>query len=207
MFCTNKRSYILITVALFVLLFTSCKNKKESLETLYLSALDSYSAREFDKALFYLRGANEIDKNNAQVNFLNAKILFFQQDYNNCKILLDKVIKKNPEFTEARIWRIRCEIVNKDYETAKKELDNELKWNMTDWRIFYLYSLLSKDMDKLDDQLVMLKNAELSLQDASKVYASYAMTWNLLGIETKEKEYKQKAQIIGGFNEEKKNND
>lgn len=206
MFCFNKRFCVLF-LTLFAFLVTSCKNEKESLEKLYLSAVDSYSTREFDKALFYLKGAAKIDKNNSHVNFLSAKIYFFQQDYDTCKKLLDKVIKNNPEFTEARIWRIRCKIISKDYEGAKKELDNELKWNMTDWRIFYLYSLLSKNLDKLDDQLVMLKNAEFCLQDASKVYASYAMTWNLLGIETKEKEYKQKAQIIGGFNEEKKNND
>lgn len=201
----NKKFFTVVILLFSFFILVGCKKDKESLEKLYLSALESYSVREFDKALFYLKGATEIDRNNSQVNFLIAKINFFQQNYEQCLLLLNKVIKQNPEFTEARIWLIRCEIVNKNYESAKARLDDELKWNMTDWRIFYLYSLLSKEQDKLDEQLVMLKNAELSLQDASKVYASTAMTWSILGIESKEKEYINKAKVIGNFSEVDKN--
>ena len=204
MFCHKKKVLLFLFVLSFQIL-TGCKTDEESINKLDLSALDSYSEREFDKALFYLKGAGEIDKKNPQVIFLRAKIYFFQKDYEKCRNVLDTVIKNNPEFTEARIWRIRCEIVNKDYENAMRDLDNELKWNMTDWRVFYLYSLFSKNQEKFDEQLVMLKNAELCLQDASKVYAASATTWGMLGIETKEKGYIKKAQIIGGFGEGENN--
>lgn len=191
----------LLLALILLLCFVSCKKEDDAWRKLYLSAVDSYSVHDLDRAKFYLEGADKADKNNIQVNFLQAKIAFFQEDYELCNNILTKLVKKHPEFTEGRIWKIRTDIVTENFDLAKQELEEEVKINMTDWRVFYLYSLLYKDLNQFDEQLIMLKNAELSLQDASKVYASSAMTWAMLGIESKESEYINKARVIGDIKE------
>lgn len=196
-----KKSLLFLIFTLLLSL-TSCKKEDDSWYKLYLSAVDAYSVHDFDSALFYLSGAAKAKKNDLQINFLLSKILFFQEDYEKCNLILTQLIKKHPDFTEGKIWKIRCDILLENYDLAKKELDDELIINMTDWRVFYLYSLLSKNQEKFDDQLVMLKNAELSLQDAAKVYAASAMTWGMLGMESKEADYILKAKVIGNVEEE-----
>ena len=194
-----KKSFIVFL--LFSLIFiSSCKKNNEDATKLYLSALEEYSSKNLDQALAILKLAKQAGKSSPQIDFLTAKIYFFQNDYEECSKLLDKILKKNKDFTEARIWKIRCDIVSGNYELAEEELEREISLNMTDWRIFYLYSLLSQKNEKIDEQLIMLNNAEVCLQDAAKVFNSAAMTWGLLGMDEKEKLYLQKAKVLENSN-------
>lgn len=194
-----KKSFIIfLSVILF---FTvSCKKNNDDTTKLYLSALDAYSSKNLDEALAIINLAKQSGKTSPQIDFLKAKIYFFQNNYEECSQLLDKILKKNKDFTEARIWKIRCDIVSGKYELAEEELEKEISLNMTDWRIFYLYSLLSQKNEKIDEQLIMLNNAEICLQDAAKVFNSAAMTWGLLGMDEKEKLYLQKAKVLENSN-------
>ena len=187
-----------LVLLLFLLLFcfVSCKSNYEDSKKLYYAALEEYSKKNLSEALSLLSMAKKVGKNTAQIDFLSAKIYFFQNNYDKCNKVLTNTIKHNPDFTEARIWKIRCDIVSENYETAREELSKELSRNMTDWRVFYLYSLLAQKTGKIDEQLIMLNNAEMSLQDASKVFSSAAMTWSLLGMEEKEAMYLEKAKIL-----------
>lgn len=194
-----KKSFIIFLSV--ILVFTvSCKKNNDDTTKLYLSALDAYSSKNLDEALAIINLAKQSGKTSPQINFLKAKIYFFQNNYEECSQLLDKILKKNKDFTEARIWKIRCDIVSGKYELAEEELEKEISLNMTDWRIFYLYSLLSQKNEKIDEQLIMLNNAEICLQDAAKVFNSAAMTWGLLGMDEKEKLYLQKAKVLENSN-------
>lgn len=194
-----KKSFIIFLSV--ILVFTvSCKKNNDDTTKLYLSALDAYSSKNLDEALAIINLAKQSGKTSPQIDFLKAKIYFFQNNYEECSQLLDKILKKNKDFTEARIWKIRCDIVSGKYELAEEELEKEISLNMTDWRIFYLYSLLSQKNEKIDEQLIMLNNAEICLQDAAKVFNSAAMTWGLLGMDEKEKLYLQKAKVLENSN-------
>lgn len=194
-----KKNFIIFLSV--ILVFTvSCKKNNDDTTKLYLSALDAYSSKNLDEALAIINLAKQSGKTSPQIDFLKAKIYFFQNNYEECSQLLDKILKKNKDFTEARIWKIRCDIVSGKYELAEEELEKEISLNMTDWRIFYLYSLLSQKNEKIDEQLIMLNNAEICLQDAAKVFNSAAMTWGLLGMDEKEKLYLQKAKVLENSN-------
>jgi tetratricopeptide (TPR) repeat protein len=193
-----KKSLLLLIIISSIFLF-SCNNSNADSTKLYLSAVDAYSVRDFSKATELLILSKKAGGKQPQIDFLQGKILFFQNQYDLCIQIFNKLIKKHPEFTEARIWLIRTLIVSGQYDEAKTLLDKEIEINMTDWRVFYLYSLLSKDLNQLDEEIVMLKNAETCLEDASKVFAASALTWSILGIEEKEDEYIQKAKIIGNI--------
>ncbi len=201
-----KRSFI-IFLSVILVFIVSCKKNNDDATKLYLSALDAYSAKNLDEALAIIKLAKQSGKSSPQIDFLTAKIYFFQNDYEECSKLLDKLLKKNKDFTEARIWKIRCDIISGKYELAEEELEKEISLNMTDWRIFYLYSLLSQKNEKIDEQLIMLNNAEICLQDAAKVFNSAAMTWGLLGMDEKEKFYLQKAKILENTNIKKSENE
>ena len=181
----KKSILFLIICSIFL---GSCKKTNADSTKLYLSALDAYSVRDFSKATELLTLSKKAGGKQPQIDFLQGKILFFQNQYELCIQIFNKLIKKYPEFTEARIWLIRTLIVSGQYDEAKGLLDKEIEINMTDWRVFYLYSLLSKNLNQFDEEIIMLKNAETCLEDASKVYAASALTWSILGIEEKEDE-------------------
>lgn len=187
---------IVVLLSVISIFIISCEKNNDDSTKLYLSALEEYSSRNLDESLAILKLAKQSGKSTPQIDFLTAKIYFFQNKYDVSSKILDKLIKKNKDFTEARIWKIRCDIALEDYVLAKEELEKEITLNMTDWRIFYLYSLLSQKSKKIDEQLIMLNNAELCLQEAAKVFNSAAMTWGLLGMDEKENFYLQKAKIL-----------
>jgi len=149
-----------------------------------------------------LEGIKKSGVKNFQADFLEAKICFFTGDFLQGQKMLSVLTKNHPEFTEARLWEIRCCLMCEDLERAEELLKKEIVINPTDWRGFYLYSLLFQKKGSLDEELVMLKNAEISLEDSAKVYASMAKVWGVLGMQGREESYFKKAMLIGNFDEE-----
>ena len=153
-----KKSVVILICIIIVPFLFSCHRNNDSSAKLYLSALEEYSHKNFDEALNILSIAKKAGSTSPQMDFLTAKIYFFQNKYSESSGILEKLQKSNPEFTEARIWKIRCDIVSGNYDLAKEELDRELEINMTDWRVFYLYALLCQKTGKIDEQLIMLNH-------------------------------------------------
>lgn len=181
----------------------SCKEKLSSEETLklYLSAVDCYTNQEYDQALVYLNLIKQNDSDFYQADFLIGKVLFFKNDLINAEQLFLKLQKKYPEYIEARIWYIRTLIISRQFDKAESELEKQLSFNQTDWRLFYLYSLLEDIRGNMDKKIVMLKRAELAMSDSAKVYMELATVWNLLDVMDKSEDYLLKAKIISETNE------
>lgn len=187
-----------------ILIFvSSCKEKLSSEETLklYLSAVDCYTNQEYDQALVYLNLIKQNDSDFYQADFLIGKVLFFKNDLINAEQLFLKLQKKYPEYIEARIWYIRTLIISRQFDKAESELEKQLSFNQTDWRLFYLYSLLEDIRGNMDKKIVMLKRAELAMSDSAKVYMELATVWNLLDVMDKSEDYLLKAKIISETNE------
>ena len=197
-----KKVYILVIILLCSLI-TSCKDKISKAEAtkLYLTALDNYSQQKYDEAYAYLVMLKKYDSKFYQADLLSGKIQFFQNDFLNALLTFKKLTKKYPQFIEARIWYIRTLIIAEQFDLAKEILEAELSFNQTDWRIFYLYSLLEEKQGNIDKKIIMLNRAEMALSDSAKVYIELSEIWNLFDIKERSNEYSEKAKIIASSNE------
>jgi len=184
------------------LLFTSCdkKIKRIEAERFYMAAVDAYSAEQYSDGLELLNRAIKLDKNFYQASFLQGKIFFFSNRITEAENIFSKLILKYPEFTEARIWHIRCLILKGDYNKAQNLLNTELSYNQTDWRIFNLYSLLAKHTNNYEERLAMNRRAETVLTGSASVYLDMALTWYTLGLNDRAQVYLEKAQQVTGTN-------
>lgn len=194
----------MIILAAFCFFTLSCDNvsasKRQEAEKSYISAVEAYANRDYDKASELARTAFSRDKNFYQAYFLEGKILFFTDNMGDAEKLFSSLVSKYPSYTEARIWHIRCLILKEKYERAQKLLNKELSFNTTDWRIYYLYSLLSQKTNNYDQRLAMNRRAETILTDSAKVYLDLALTWYTLGLEDRAVLYLNKARNITGNN-------
>ena len=126
--------------------------------------------------------------------------MFFQGQLDNALSVFQKITKKNPEHIESRIWHIRTLILLDKFEKAEELLEKELTFNQTDWRIYYLYSLLEERQGNMDQKILMLNRAEMVLTDSSKVYLELSNIWEILELQEKAYKYREKANIVSEQN-------
>lgn len=186
---------LVICILCSCIFFVSCKNNATA-EKFYLSAVDSYAEHDFENALVFLKQAKKQDSSLYQVQYLEGKILFFQNKYEDAAKIFEKLVKKYPQYTDSRLFLIRCNIFLGNLSEAEKNLNQELSFNSTDWRIFYLYSMLYGKQNQLDKQLMMLNRTELAIKDTKKVYDNLAFLWDELGVRDKAVNYKVKSNIL-----------
>lgn len=186
---------LVICILCSCIFFVSCKNNATA-EKFYLSAVDSYAEHDFENALVFLKQAKKQDSSLYQAQYLEGKILFFQNKYEDAAKIFEKLVKKYPQYTDSRLFLIRCNIFLGNLSEAEKNLNQELSFNSTDWRIFYLYSMLYGKQNQLDKQLMMLNRTELAIKDTKKVYDNLAFLWDELGVRDKAVNYKVKSNIL-----------
>lgn len=195
----RKKKVLYISISFCALLFFSCKNADSGYcEKAYIEAADAYAGNELDKVIDLTGNILSVDRNFYQAALLNAKALFFAGNASEAESCLKKLVKKVPEYTEARIWYIRVLILNGKYQEAEKMLEKELSYNQTDWRLYYQYAVLANRTDDYEKRLSMLQRAETALTDSSKVFMDEALFWYELGLEDRSKEYIDKAKSVSG---------
>jgi tetratricopeptide (TPR) repeat protein len=129
-----------------------------------------------------------------------GKTLFFSGEEAGALELFSRLIKRRPEYTEARLWRIRCLVLTERYGEAAKLLDRELSFNPSDWRPLYLYALLAQKTGDYEKRLSMGRQAETVLGDSAKVYLDLALAWYALELKDRAAVYLEKAQTVSGSN-------
>lgn len=192
----NKKSLSIIFI--ISILFFGCKKDNSLANKLYLQSLDAYSKNDFLLCIKLVEKAIDLNENLIQGKLLLAKSYFFLDENSKALKFLEKIIKDNPEFTDARIWNIRILIFSENFQQAKKYLENELRINQTDWRVYYLYSLLAKAEGDFETQISMLEKAEIALIDGAKVFGEISEIWQGLGLEERANENLNKQKIIIG---------
>ncbi len=178
-----------------MLLCSSCRSRFEA-ERIYVKATDFYARQELEKAMECVEKALKIDSSFYQAALLKAKLLYFNDDYNAAEKVLKKLVKRYPQFEEARIWRIRVYIAQKKFHDAENFLKEEMSFNQNDWRIFYLYSVLADKTGQMDKRLSMCKKAVEVLCDTEKVYVEMADLWLVLGMREHALDALDKAEVI-----------
>jgi tetratricopeptide (TPR) repeat protein len=193
---------------LCLVIFTACDPKAEKAVGAYVAAAEAYGQERYGEALEYARESLRLDSHFYQARLLEGKILFFQDRREEAARVFANLIARHPEYTEARIWNLRCLVLSvtpfgKNQEEAKKEaqgaLDRELSFNPNDWRVLYLYVLFAGNTGDYEKRLAMGRRAETVLSDSAKVYLDMALTWRSLELEDRAEAYFEKARIVGGI--------
>lgn len=189
-----KKLYLPLLI-ISLTLICSCKNS-DNAEKFYLAAVNAYAKQDFSSCSLYCDKALSQDKAFYQASFLKARVLFMQNDYEHSYSITKKLIKKYPQYTDARLWNIRNLIYLEKNEEAEAFLTSELTFNNSDWRVYYLYSVLYAKQNKIDLQLAMLNRSELALTDSMKVYHELFKIWDILEMKDKAASYKLKSAIL-----------
>ncbi len=195
-----KKLFVCILV---LLIFVSCKDSYKA-DEFYERALECYAEQKFYESLQNLKLCLKNSSDFYQAQFLKAKVLFFINKNEDSLKAFNDLLKKYPEFTEARIWRIRLLIVLEQYDKAEDKIIDELNFNGTDWRVYYQYAILAEKQGLMDKKIAMCSRAEKFLSEGSKVYVESADSWLKLGLKNRGLEYLDKAIAINGTNEELK---
>ncbi len=176
-------------------LFFSC-SKKNDAEVSYVKAVEAYSKKDFTAALNFADLTLKSDSSFYQAKLLKAKIFYFENSLEESFLILEKLIKKYPEYTDARIWFIRILIAQAKYNEAEKYLIKELSFNSGDCRVFYQYGNLCAKQNRLDECLSMYRKAEKLLRENSKVYLELADVWLALGLKDRALDELDKAELL-----------
>ncbi|GHV39333.1 hypothetical protein AGMMS49546_11210 [Spirochaetia bacterium] len=184
------------------IILSGCKGEHPTAEAerAYIAAVEAYGAEKYEEAHDLVRQALSRDRKFYQAEFLEARILFFTGKEDGAAKIFAKLASRHREYTEARIWYIRCLILSGEYEKARGLIEGELSFNSSDWRIYYLYSLLAQKTGDYEKRLSMDRHAETVLTDSARVYMDMALTWQALGLEKRAADYLEKARTVSGSN-------
>jgi tetratricopeptide (TPR) repeat protein len=207
----NSRSVMLLCSTFIAIGVAACKpDRLLQAEGVYVRAAEAYAQEHYTEALEYARESLRINSNFHQARFLEGKILFFQNRLEEARKIFTALGVKYPEYTEARIWMLRCLVLSipekdtpaheKRVKEAQAALEKELVFNSTDWRVLYLYALLAGNTGDWEKRLAMGRRAETALSDSSKVYLDMALTWHSLGLEDRAGHSLEKARIVSRNN-------
>jgi tetratricopeptide (TPR) repeat protein len=179
---------------------TAGADKKTNIkaETFYLNAVSLYAKQALDAAAAELRKALSEDAHFFQAEFLLGKVLFFQGDEEAALETFASLHKKLPQYTEARLWHIRCRILTGQYDEAQKLLDQEIAFNPGDWRVYYHCAQIANIGGDTERHIGELKTAALYLEDGGRVYVDLAKVWYALGLEDRARTYVERAAALAG---------
>ena len=136
----------------------------------FLSAQNSYVAKDFEASLDYLASAEKNNYDSLQVNFLRGKVHFMDNNFYEAEKYFRKCLKKCPEFTDAGIFLIRSLILQKKFDAAEAVIKDYLVFNGSDYRIHYLAALNASGLKNVKDQLGFLYSAQVYARDSWKVF-------------------------------------
>ena len=184
-------------LVLMLALLVGCNQKNPQLGyELYLSGLEAYSEKDFSTAEKICLEAVKQDKELFQAELLRIKSLFFLNELEKSHVLLEKLLKKVPQYTDARLWYIRFMIFQENFQMAAALLEEELVFNETDWRIHYLKGLINSKNQDYSSQLAALQQAERALSDGAKVYLDLTRLWLVLGMDSQVEKQLEKARVL-----------
>lgn len=184
-------------LVLMLALLVGCNQKNPQLGyELYLSGLEAYSEKDFSTAEKICLEAVKQDKELFQAELLRIKSLFFLNELEKSHALLEKLLKKVPQYTDARLWYIRFMIFQENFQMAAALLEEELVFNETDWRIHYLKGLINSKNQDYSSQLAALQQAERALSDGAKVYLDLTRIWMVLGMDSQVEKQLEKARVL-----------
>lgn len=196
-----KKILRIFLLCLFFCEAVSCKNE-ENAHILYTKALELYVKEDFSNSLDYVNLSLKKSRNFYQADLLKVKNLYFLNKNREAYKIVNSLVNRYPEYTEARIWKVRLSIALEQFDTAEKILDKEISFNSTDWRFYYQYALLSEKLNQVDKKIIMLDKAARYIAESYNVYVDLADVWLNLGMKSDAVECIDKAIILNDKNKD-----
>jgi tetratricopeptide (TPR) repeat protein len=160
--------------------------------------VQKYAANDLAGAEADLLSALKSEKGFAPAELLLGKVYFFQDRELEAEALFADLVRRFPGHTEARLWNIRCLVLLGDHGAAEECLKEELALNPSDWRVYFQYALLAALRGDTETRLTMLRNAEVYLGDAGRVYLELGKVWQALGMDDRARSCVDKARLLSG---------
>lgn len=179
--------------------FAGCADRKAA-GNLYIKALEYYDKKDFDNSSVFINQCLKCDKSFYQAQFLKAKINFFQSRYDEAEEILYDLARKYSENYDIQTYLIQCLIFNGKYDKATQKIEDLLRQNRGDWRLYYYASLVAAKKGEIELRMQMLGAAEKALGSSAKVYSDLAFLWECLGVAQKSQEYGEKRDAIANKN-------
>ncbi|HHU37621.1 MAG TPA: tetratricopeptide repeat protein [Treponema sp.] len=190
---------VLACLAVTTVCATSCTRiSREETESAYVRAVEEYASGNLDRSMDSVEQICELDPKFLPSRFLLGKLRYFHGDTETALELFYKLVKDCPEYTEARLWRIRCLISLGEYDKAERILLEELAINSSDWRFYYQYAQLAEALNNFETQIGMLARAEAYLEESARVYLDQAGIWYGLDLENRSNMSLEKASVVSG---------
>lgn len=185
----------IILLFLTTLCLAGCR-KTDQAEKFYLSAAKAYNAKDFKNALDMLEKSIKCDRYYLKSRFLKGKTLFFEKDYMNAETEFLWLTSKQKANVDFKLWLLRTYIFGEKKEQASELVQNLLKENSSDWRVYYWKAQLSKSSGDFETYFFCLNRADMYLKESSAVYLDLARTWLEVGLSDKSALYYAKAQSL-----------
>lgn len=186
---------ILIITVMVIHTFCAC-SKSYDVNNNFSKALEDYSKKNFTDAEYQCNKILKLDKHYYPALFIKAKILFYTERKTEAVKLLEKIIKENSSYIDAKLFLIKFLIDLNELEKAKKHLDNLVLLNSNDYRVYYLYSLFYNKKNDTKNRLKFQKQAEKCIEESNIVFLDLANTYSFFGLTDISNEYYEKAEKI-----------
>ncbi|WP_407399161.1 tetratricopeptide repeat protein [Treponema sp.] len=187
------KSFILFPFLCFMII--SC-SVKEDVKDSYSEAIQRFSCQEFDKAETSCDRFLRANRNYYPALLLKAKILFYTGRQNSSVKLLKKIERKYPFFIDGKLFLIKALIDTDRLSEAEIHLNEFMKDNSSDFRIYELHSRLAKKNKDLELRFSWQKMAEQCLEEGISTFLDLAAIYKEFGLEDISDRYLTKAQFL-----------
>lgn len=180
-----------ITILILSIILTSCGNSEKATK-FYLDAIKEFNNNNLEKSKNYLDLSIKEKSNFYQSHFLKAKILFLKKNFKDSEIIFSELAKVKKENFDCKLWLIRNYFFLKENSKAKQIINDLLKNNSEDWRLYYWKAQIAKEENDFESYFSNLNTAEQILKSSKDIYQSLAIIWNELGFSEKSSSYYKK---------------
>jgi tetratricopeptide (TPR) repeat protein len=187
---------ILLSCALVLALcFTACSDKDSSRSD-FVEAEKCFSRKDFDGALLYARNSYKKDSSFINAKILEGKIYFFEGNFDESYKLFKKMHKKVERSQDALLYLIRTCLELDKLDEAENLIKDGLKFNSTDWQLYYLYSVLEGRRGNQDKRLAFCRKCRTLLTASEKLYVELAEIYLSLGLKSNAVSYLEQAKLV-----------
>ncbi len=183
------------TAVLFFLGSCSAKRASEKELAAYAEAKILYSQGrlvEAEEALSVFSKSTSLP----QARFLLGKTKFFRGDFEGASLVFNGLVRKFPEYREARIWLARALLEQGKKDEAERMTDTLLAEDAGDMRVYYLAGMIKAAKGDVRGSLGYLeRSAELG-DELAKTYFELARIYYQFGQDEKAEERLKRARSV-----------
>ena len=140
----------------------------------YARAIFYSELKLWDKAVYFIKSAIELNNDSIEYKFTLAQLLFYSADYSSAENICNEIIDLNNKYIQALILKAKIYFEKSDYINAIKFLDEAKSLDINSHEIYYLYALIDFKTDKLQSAAQNLKIALSICPSEEKYYAFIA---------------------------------